>query len=166
MYSVPTAIAQYRSPVRTAEDKALLTFPTYHVETLEARPSNIVWCYSAPAEAAFLRIDNMQSPCMTGNATAQKERARPSRMYVPGDTEGIGGMGLGNTVLNACVLREISISQIDVAKLRSGTLIDCPTHDAHHGRITKRTAAFDFQFKFTTMVILMASLTQSDQVGR
>ena len=164
MYSVPTAIAQYRSPVRTAEDKALLTFPTHHVEALEARPSNLVWCYSAPADATFLRVGNMQSPCMTGNATAQKERVRPSRMYVSGDTEGIGGMGLGNTISNARVLREISISQIDVAKLRPGTLIDSPTHDAHHGRITKRTAAFDFQFKFATMVSLMASLTQSDQI--
>ena len=87
-------------------------------------------------------------------------------MYIPGDAEGIGGMGLGNTVLNACVLRGISISQIDVTELRPGTLIDSPTHDAHHGRITKRTTAFDFQFKFTTMISLMARLTQSNQIGR
>ena len=52
-------------------------------------------------------------------------------MYVLGNTECIGCMGLSNTILNASMLSNVTISQVNVTKLCLGSLIDCPAHDVH-----------------------------------
>ena len=120
--------------------------------------------YRAPADAAFLWIRYMQSPRMTGNATTHKESPQPHCIYVLGNTESIGCMGLYNTILNASMLRNVTIGQVNVPELFLCSFIDCPTHNVHHGCITQGTTTLDFQLELTTMVSLVAGLAKRYEI--
>ena len=155
----------YLITIRTAKDKTFLAFPPHHVETLKARLAYLMRGYRASADAAFLRVDNVQGSRMTGNTTAHKERTQPHCVYVLGNTKSIGCMGLGNTILNASVLSYVTISQVNVPKFQLRSFIDRPTHDVHHRSITQGISTLDFQLELATMVSLVTSLAQSNQVG-
>lgn len=134
----------YLITIRTPKNKALLSFPTHHVETLKSGLTNLMRGNARPTNTTFLRVRNVQRSRMARNTTAHEESHQPYCVYVFGNTEGIGCMGLGNTILNASMLGNVTIGQVNVLELFLRSLIDCPTHDVHHRSITQGTTSLDF----------------------
>ena len=130
--------------MRTTKDKTLLTFPPHHVETLKARLAYLVRSYARPTNTTFLRVRNMQCSRMARYTTTHKEGLRPPCVNVLGNAESIGCMGLGNTILNASMLSNVTLSQVNILELFLSSFIDCPTHDVHHRSITQGTTSLDF----------------------
>ena len=73
-------------------------------------------------------------------------------------------MSFADFVFYTRVLGDIAIGQMNILEPYLCILVHCPTHNVHHSCVTQGSATLHLQLKLATMVCLMASLTQSDEV--
>ena len=110
----------------------------------------------------------MNLPVVPARLLLVVETAEPFGLEVSGDAEGVGAMRLRNSVLDACMLRQIAVGiahfQFRMRRLQS--IEHLPSHDAHEGFGSERRAALDAERDLAAVKRLVARLAERDQIAR